>query len=45
MEPQPPITPEEIRGTMFAIADIGEHVATIRYLLEDDDGEETEDNA
>jgi hypothetical protein len=38
------VTPEEIRGIFFVIGDIAEHVAAIRALLEDEDGEAPEDD-
>lgn len=43
MEPQPPISSEEIRGTLFTIADISVNVQAIRELLEGDDGEEEDE--
>jgi hypothetical protein len=46
VEPQPPIEPNEIRGILFVIADIGEQVEAIRNILEEEiDGEDPEDDA
>ncbi len=39
------VTPAEIRGIFFVIADIGKNVSLIRMLLEEDDGEAPEDDA
>jgi hypothetical protein len=39
-----PITPEEVRSTMFVILDINDHLRAIRRILEDDDGEAEEDD-
>lgn len=41
---EPPIHPEEIRSTMWAISDIRVEVMRIRRLLEEDDGEEETEN-
>jgi hypothetical protein len=38
------IAREELTATLFAIVDIRADVRTIRELLEDDDGEATEDD-
>jgi hypothetical protein len=39
------VTPEEVRGIFFVIADINDNLVAIRELLEGDDGEAQEDDA
>jgi len=46
MDLEDPVTPWEIRGSLFVIADISENVRAIRRLLEEDEnGEAEEDDA
>jgi hypothetical protein len=46
VDPQAPIGPEELRGMMFVIADIGESVDKTRHVLEDAiDGQDPEDDS
>jgi hypothetical protein len=39
-----PVTPAEIRGSLFVIGDIADHLHAIRELLEGADGEDHEDD-
>ncbi len=41
---EPPIHPEELRSTMWAILDVRAEIRRIRQLLEEDDGEEATEN-
>jgi hypothetical protein len=38
-----PVTPAEIRGSLFVIGDIADHLKAIRDLLECADGEDEDD--
>jgi hypothetical protein len=45
MDAEPLIFREELTAYLFRIADIGEDVAAIRRILEEDDGWEEEEDA